>query len=456
MNKDKIFIEKARQVHGDKYDYSKVVYIKSSQKVILICPKHGEFLQTPSNHLKGKGCKLCANEKISKIKKYSLEDFIQKANIIHNFKYDYSKVVAFKDRIDKVIIKCPVHGDFVQSVASHLAGSGCPECGKISIRQKQVLSIETFIEKARQIHDVLYDYSLVNYINVRTDVEIVCSKHGSFWQKPMVHLRGAGCPKCANYKKSKRKLSNTSNFIMKAKDIHGDFYDYSKVEYISAISNVIIGCPKHGDFYMTPHSHLSGCGCQKCARENTILAKRMSKETFIRLANEIHNNKFDYSEVQYNRIIDDIIIICSEHGKFKQRAAHHLNGIGCPRCSQSHLEREIMNFLQINNIRFESQKHFDWLGNLSIDFYLCDYKIAIECQGGQHFKPIEFFGGMNTYLYQVERDKRKFNLCKEHNIEVLYYTNKESLKGLSEKPKDVIVGIEVLEEILSMKINNES
>ena len=315
------------------------------------------------------------------------------------------------------------------------------------------LTQEQFIEKATLLHNGFYNYNKIHYINARTDIDIICPLHGIFHQQPQVHLRGGGCPECKKLKISQNRLSNTQTFIKKANALWNCLYDYSKVEYKSAMDKVIVSCCIHGDFQITPHNHLSGYGCHRCAIENRAILKRTPKEVFVKRANKVHHNKYDYSKVEYNSLHEDIQIVCPVHGEFWQKGTHHLDGIGCPKCNQSHLENDVKNLLQTNHIPFETQKHFDWLGLLSLDFYLPKQRIAIECQGGQHFRPIEYFGGEKSYLYQVERDNRKQSLCEEHNIKILYYSNKENLKGLTKKPDNIIIGLDLLQIILKGQVS---
>lgn len=190
------FIEQSRTVHGDKYDYSKVNYVNAKTKVCIIHPVYGEFWQLPYAHLKGQECFQERNSKLwLKRKKQTTEDFIKKAQQIHGNKYDYSKVDYISSNT-KVLIICPEHGDFYQLPYAHLNGQGCPECNKINLRKQFQLSNEQFIQKAKEIHGDKYDYSKVNYINYKTKVEIICPKHGSFWQTPACHFKCDGCPTC--------------------------------------------------------------------------------------------------------------------------------------------------------------------------------------------------------------------------------------------------------------------
>ena len=237
--------------------------------------------------------------------------------------------------------------------------------------------------------------------------------------------------------KSNKKLT-TEEFISRAKLVHGDKYDYSKVNYINAKTKICIICPVHGEFWTLPSIHLSGHKCPKC-----VGGVKLSKEDFITKAKEIHNNKYDYSKVDYKNTITEVCIICPNHGEFWQEPAVHLSGCGCPICNESKLELIIQKLLKSNYIEYDQEKTFDWLKNDSymfLDFYLPEYNIGIECQGIQHFNPIEYFGGNDAFESTRDRDILKQKLCKEHNIEILYYTDVK----LEEYPYDVITDLDEL------------
>ena len=330
-------------------------------------------------------------------------------------KYDYSKVEYVNNRT-KVCIICSEHGEFWQTPNSHLKGCGCSNCRKKIMSNKLSYTSEIFIQKAREVHGNKYDYSKVEYKDFYTKVCIICPIHGEFWQKPNIHIRTKiCCPKCNSELKKNNKLFNSEIFIQKAREVHGDKYDYSKVEYTGAVNKVCIICPIHGEFWQTPAMHNLGQGCPKCAKNF-----KLNTNSFIKKAIEVHGDKYNYSKVNYvgNKI--KVCIICPIHGEFWQKPNDHLNGIGCPLCSESHLEKEINDFLIKYNINFERQKRFDWLGKQSLDFYLPEYNIAIECQGRQHFISDNFFKNIEEI---IERDKRKKKLCNDNNIFILYYSN---------------------------------
>ena len=167
--KNEIFIEKAKKVHGDKYDYSKVEYVNAKTKVCIICPEHGEFWQTPNTHLSGKGCIHCGNASSAKKRKTNIEEFIKKSNIVHNNKYIYTAINYINNKT-KIRIICPEHGEFWQRPDHHLMGCGCPKCMITRIRNILTSNNEEFIEKANKIHKNKYDYSKSNYVNNRTKI----------------------------------------------------------------------------------------------------------------------------------------------------------------------------------------------------------------------------------------------------------------------------------------------
>lgn len=222
------------------------------------------------------------------------------------------------------------------------------------------------IERFTTAHNNKYDYSLVNYKNVRTKVDIICKKHGVFSQLPLHHIKGQGCKKCAQY-------SNTNEFLKKASEIHGDKYDYSLVKYIRSNLKVKIICKEHGEFEQTPNSHLTNHGCPSCG--NT---KKMNIDEFIDKSIKIHGNKYDYSLVIYKNIHKHIILVCKEHGEFEQTPNSHLSGSGCPICSIKYnkSENEWLDIMDISNKNRQIK-----IGNYTVDGYDPESNIIYEFYG---------------------------------------------------------------------------
>lgn len=196
------YIKEAKKVHGNKYDYSLVKYKRSNEKIKIICPIHGEFLQNPRNHLERHGCYKCGRNMITE------EQFIEQANKIHNNKYDYS-LVNYVNSSKKVKIICPEHGIYKQSPGKHLAGQSCKKCMKYKLRKHFQLPKKEVIKRAKKVHGDKYDYSLIDYKNLHDKVDILCPKHGIFPQELNSHIRGGhGCPKCACSKYNSKASNN--------------------------------------------------------------------------------------------------------------------------------------------------------------------------------------------------------------------------------------------------------
>lgn len=205
--------------------------------------------------------------------------------------------------------------------------------------------------------------------------------------------------------------------------MHGDKYDYSKVEYKNQLTEVCIICPIHGEFWIKPKYHISKrkYGCHYCASYKTI-----TTESFIERAKKVHGDKYDYSKTKYVKMEEKICIICPIHGEFWQTPHNHLK-FGCNKCRTMHskMEDEIELLLLDNNINFIPQKTFDWLkykDNLFLDFYLPEYNIAIECQGEQHYNKFRWENDSSKLEIRQNRDKVKRFLCEElYNIKIIYY-----------------------------------
>ena len=359
---------------------------------------------------------------------YNTENFIGKAREIHGDKYDYSKTICNSCN-DYVVIICPEHGAFVKKARFHLRGEGCQQCSLNNKKQK-IFSAKDFIQEAKRIHGDKYDYSKVEYIDSATKVCIICPEHGEFWQVPPSHLRGNGCNKCS------KPVYNTESFIEKARELHGDKYDYSKVEYKNSSTKVCIICPEHGEFWVTPNNHIRKKGCPSCAIINVHKIQKLSTESFIEKAREVHGDKYDYSKVEYGKNnMESVCIICPKHGEFWQKPVKHLSGHGCLKCKFSHLEREIVNLLDALKLKYFYQVNktiLPWLGRQTLDFYLPDYNIAIECQGAQHYHPVRWGGqnmpeqdALDNFKLVTHNDKRKKDKCLKNHCNLIYYTNEK-------------------------------
>ena len=211
-------------------------------------------------------------------KRLTQEEVLERFVKIHGSKYDYSKV-RFVNVDEKVCIICPEHGEFWQTPYKHInRKQGCPKCGHLRTDNFKRRTLEEVVKLAKETHKNMYDYSLIKeYKNSKEKVPIICSKHGVFFQSFEKHiLQKEKCPRCS------RKLT-TEEFIKKAKEIHGNKYDYSLVDYNGSEKNIKIICSKHGVFEQTPHQHLKRSGCQKClaSRGENKIRDFLSKENIV-------------------------------------------------------------------------------------------------------------------------------------------------------------------------------
>lgn len=426
------FIAKAKNLHPQ-YDYSKVNYINSRTKIIIICPIHGEYLIKPNGLLSGKGCAYCAGNI-----RYTKTTFIEKAkNIFPD--YDYSKVV-YKTNRDKIIVTCKKHGDFITTPTSLLNKYGCRKCGYEKSRMSLTNTTDNFIKKAREIFDQ-YDYSEAVYLGKSIKVKIKCPKHGIFEITPNNLLNGHGCPFCGNERKGNYMKSNTLDFINKAKEIFPQ-YDYSKVNYINKAIKVQIICPTHGIFYKRPNDLLNHHGCKQCGQEHLHDLFSMTTEQFIRKAQSIHPD-YDYSKVVYYNTRTKVKIICKKHGEFEISPDSLLRGSGCVICNNSIGELSIKNWLDNHNIKYEAQKKFENLSlkkQLSYDFFIPEKDLLIEFNGEQHYRLVPRFHKKGVYdlRNQFMRDKLKRDYAVKNNYELLI-VDWDELKNL-----DVILSKKIL------------
>lgn len=358
-------------------------------------------------------------------KKLTTDEFIEKAIKVHGNKYDYSKV-EYKTWNEKVCIICPIHGEFWQTPNDHLHGNGCSMCKLEKLRSAFSLGRDNFINRAILKFGNKYDYSKVDYVNGRTKVCIICPEHGEFWQTPETHLRSRGCPVCSKnigYKPRK----SFEDFKRIANMVHNNKYNYIEDSFEGFSKKVKIVCQNHGVFEQYVSHHLRGRGCPKCGVESASKKKTYSNEEFIELCNIVHNGKYDYSMTHFSNIKSRIDIICHKHGIFQQRADLHLNSkCGCPKCNASHGELKIEEYLKNNGIEYKVQypvkleQQMFARNNLRIDFYLPKHNTFIEFNGLQHYEFSPYFHeSEDDFQKQVERDERLKDYCRKNKINLI-------------------------------------
>jgi len=207
LSKD-VVLDKLKAVFPN-YTFDMSLYNDTHSKIMVTCPDHGNSYKIVKNLLKGHGCLVCGNKSSSDKQRASISNLIEVFNKKHDHKYDYSKFVYRNNRTPGIII-CPEHGEFSQNSRTHSLGHGCPSCSS-----NKRLTNDEFIEKSRAIHMDKYTYNNTVYKNMHSKVEIECEKHGPFYQLPLHHIRGVGCPTC-NQSKGEIMIEN----FLKEKNIN--------------------------------------------------------------------------------------------------------------------------------------------------------------------------------------------------------------------------------------------
>jgi Zn ribbon nucleic-acid-binding protein len=369
--------------------------------------------------------------------------FIEKAINKYGDKYDYS-LVEYVNSKTKVKIICSIHGVFFKTPNDLLNGYECTECSKYKNNKvKKNKEKKYFIDKSNKIHNNKYDYSLVEYVNNKTNVKIICPIHGVFEQTPIRHYKTNGCKKCSY---DQRKHTN-EDIIKKFKETHKDKYDYSLVKYNSYNERVKIICPIHGVFEQTPKFHIKGCNCPKCSSKNIIDAKRDDLDSFIKKGNLRHNNKYDYSLVEYVNSNIKVNIICPIHGIFEQPPRDHLSGHGCGKCGQiiSKSENDIYEYIKSiynGKIVRNNRKILD---GKEIDILLPDKNIGIEYCG--------LYWHSNLFKNDKYYHKNKMEDAYKNNIRLVSIFENEWLlkKEIVKSKLKHIIGINNTKKIYARK-----
>jgi hypothetical protein len=255
------------------------------------------------------------------------EKFIEDAIKVHGNKYDYTNS-NYVHSMKEVEIFCNEHQClFKQMPKTHLRGGvKCKECLS---KTRYSLSQKEFIEKAHEKHGDIYDYSLVKYKNYSSKIEIICKTHGKFIQMAGNHLQGHHCQQCSSIKYT------NETFLQKAREIHGDTYDYSLVDFVNIDTPVSIICKEHGEFKTTGKTHIKGSICKKCVLKKQSEDRSFTSEQFIEKARIVHGDKYDYNKTNYVNIRTKIVITCKTHGDFLQKAHSHIYGCGCRKCAKN-------------------------------------------------------------------------------------------------------------------------
>lgn len=393
----------------------RTVFKSCNKKFIFNCNTCSkEFTAQLDNISNGKWCRSCGFVSMVKKQSMKLEEFLEKSAEAHGDTYDYSKVIM--NGVDRnVIIICKIHGEFPQTPFRHYSDkSGCPHCGIIKRADSNRYTLDEFISKANEVHANKYDYSKVIYICSNEPVIIICKIHGEFIQEPKSHLHGYGCKDCGYIETADKQRQTTQEFIIKATAIHGDTYDYSKVNYISSHMHITIICRIHGDFTQDPYNHLYGYGCKRCTAIYCL-------EDFIKEATKIHGDLYDYSQCIYEKSDKCVKIICRKCGVFNQSPNSHLRGAGCSICLNK-TESKLYEWLKTIYPNVVKEYKADWCINplsgrcLRYDFMIPDIMTIIELDGMQHFKQVR---NWDNPVYTMKKDIFKMQRAKGKGYKII-------------------------------------
>ena len=408
---ERSFLTKSKAKHGDKYDYSRVVYAGSYEKVIIICPEHGEFLLAPISHQRGGMCQKCAAiQSKAKQRAVAKEQFLAKANRVHGGRYTYD-MEGYAGSGKQLTITCPDHGKFSLLPMSHARGSGCPKCNiKITAKKGPAVTTESFIARLEDIYPGEYDASRVEYLGQNIPVTLICKQHGTeFTRNPRSLYMGYGCPIC-----KVRRLA--AEWLDGSMSKHEGYYTYDKVKYVNAYTNVTITCPEHGDFQQRPNSHLSGHGCPECG----VISKTIPPDAYARRVKELHPELILDERSVYTGYHHHITVKCLKHDYVSALAGEllrvHRNGIpvkgGCPVCTSSKGARRTYEFLMRLGVDIVREYRHPALPSRRYDFYLPKLNILIEYDGRQHVEPVKHWGGLKGIALRKKKDREKTAFAK--------------------------------------------
>lgn len=357
------FIRRAKEACGNKFDFTNSVYRGADKPVTARCPVHGDITRRADAFLEGRDCRLCADNK----QRYSRDEFIAKAKEIHGDKYDYSKI-EYINNDTAVTIICPIHGRFTLIAGNHIRkkkAGGCPKCN-ISYSP----TTKEFVEEIKPILGDKYDYSKVVYKSARDKICLICPIHGDVHVYPYQARQGTGCKWCS-YENLRL---NTHDFVKRAKEVHGELYDYSNTKYINANTLIEVVCRKHGTFHIKPHHHLYGQGCPQCFNSK-------GEDTVARWLKD-----HDINYIQHHKIIP-------------------------------------LQYVLVGRAYF------------MVDFYLPQYSTIIEYNGEQHYRRVEIWHTEEEFQEQQDRDRRLREHCKIRGITLIEipYTKFKEIDSILDK-----------------------
>ena len=299
------FIIKAKKIHGNKYNYDLVKYLLNKSKVKIFCNICNKiFLQSPITHLRGAGCFICAINAT----KSNIEDFILKARKIHDNKYNYDLVKYVNSRTKVKILCNDCNNTFLINPNNHLSGVGCSVCANLNKKSNK----EEFVKKSKKIYGDKFNYDLVEYVDCKIGVKILCNDcNNIFLRPPNDHLRNKGCLQCKKF--------TTQQFVLKAIEVHGDKYNYDLSDYKSMKSKVKILCNICNKIFLqSPDSHLrcNGCRCQSESKGENRVAKYLTENNISFIPQKTFDTLRDKNLLRIDFYLEDQKLLIEYDGEF--------------------------------------------------------------------------------------------------------------------------------------------
>lgn len=282
--------------------------------------------------------------------KLSQEEVLKQFKETHGDSFDYSNSV-YVDIHTPIEVRCKKH-DYIfrPTPKNHKNGSKCYYCGREAQIDKAKKNKEQFINEIFEIYGDKYDVSNSDYVNTKTEIEVLCKTHGVFYKKPSDLLDGNACKKCG--KNANTKSSNKDVFIEEAKKVYGDKDDYTETNIVSARDKIKVRCIKHNyTFQKGIQTYLLGYGCPKCSVENYSKVRTKTTDDFIKEARETHKDSWDYTNTIYKGSKLKLDIVCKIHGVFSQYPKNHTSGNGCPKCSWEEFKNNSSSYLREGYIK---------------------------------------------------------------------------------------------------------
>ena len=423
LNKED-FYNRVRAIHNGKYEYFND-FVNTRSDISVLCPIHGKFFITAKRHLNGQGCPKCGKEYARTCRKGNWSNFIDRADRKFSKSLSFPNIEEeYENEKSVITVLCNRCGILKKVSCSYLLNKKYPtKC----INCKYLYSFEDLMELNKTNNEIIKYEGLKDS---RTDfVWMICKEHGKYMVNVKTIIEGNGkCKKCSGHSK---RLSEQ----VAIERLNNKFGESIKVvsSYVKSQKNMTFVCSKGHRFERTFNNAIYGNlhdPCPICSKIEMSNNRKKTTEIFKKeFYKKFPKDNYDLSDSVYIRYNEPITVKCNICGEYVTKTPNlFLKGFGCDNHGKrfvSKMEIEIEELLTENGIEYIKQYRQPWLNNKSLDFFLPQYNVGIECQGRQHFELIEYFGGVDEFNRRKDRDKEKLNECISNNIKLLYYANYE-------------------------------